>query len=55
MSANMEDIIVSGITNEIIIKGSQVDFSQAMSGEREVSVGWDEEIWRHWDGTEKTL
>ena len=55
ISADKEDIIVSGGNASLSANIQGSGFSFGLSGSGEMSVGWDQEIWRHWDGTEKIL
>ncbi len=60
ISANKEEIIVSGMTYKIKGKselplGQTFEFSTTLGGGGTAKVKWDDEIWKPWDGTKKTL
>ncbi|NLJ97643.1 MAG: hypothetical protein GX321_10885 [Clostridiales bacterium] len=55
ISADKEEIVIGGITADIFVKSPDVNFSHEISGSGTVNVGWDKGIWKHWDGTKKTL
>ncbi len=55
ISADKEEVVIGGVTADILVKSPDVNFSHKISDSGTVSVGWDNDIWKHWDGTEKTL
>ena len=55
ISADQEEIVIGGISANILVKSPDVNFAHEISGSGTVKAGWDKEIWKHWDGTEKTL
>ena len=54
-SASDEDLKITTVNAQMSAKSPDLDFSQSFGGSGSVSVGWDKEIWKKWDGTEKTL
>lgn len=60
ISANEEEIIVSGMTYKIkgkseLSPGQTFDFSTTLGGGWTVKAGWDDNIWKPWNGTQKKL
>ncbi len=60
ISANEEEIKVSGMTFNMtgesdLPSGQCFNFSQTLGGGGEGTVGWDDNIWKPWNGTQKTL
>lgn len=60
ISANEEEIKVSGMTFNMtgeseLPSGQSFNFSQTLGGGGEVTVGWDDNIWKPWNGAQKTL
>ncbi len=55
ISADKEEIIIGGISADILVKSPDVNFSHEISGSGTVNAGWDKGIWKHWDDTKKTL
>jgi len=60
ISADKEEIKVSGMTFKMTGKselssGQSFDFSQTLGGGGEITAGWDDNIWKPWNGTQKTL
>jgi hypothetical protein len=53
--ATDEDLKIVKGSADLSAKAPNFDFSQNFSGSGGISVGWDEEIWKPWEGTEKTL
>lgn len=53
--ANKEEIEIGGVNANIFLESPDVDFSHDISGSGSVKVGWDKEIWKHWDDAEKKL
>ncbi|NCC69066.1 MAG: hypothetical protein EOM14_12895 [Clostridia bacterium] len=59
ISADEEEITVSGVTYKIsgkseLTPGQSFDFSTTLGG-GSVKTGWDDNIWKPWNGTQKTL
>lgn len=55
ISADKEEIVIGGVTAEILVKSPDVNFSKKINGSGTMNAGWDNDIWKHWDGAEKTL
>ena len=55
ISADKEELVIGGVSANILVNSPDVNFSHRISGQGTVNVGWDKGIWKHWDGTEKTL
>jgi hypothetical protein len=60
ISADKEEIRVSGLTYKMtgkseLAEGQSFNFSQTLGGGGEVTVGWDDNIWKPWNGTQQTL
>ncbi len=60
ITAKEEKLQVEGMNYKITAKaglpsGQNFDFSRTLGGGGTVDVGWDNNIWKPWNGTEKTL
>lgn len=60
LTAEEETLKVSGMTFKITGKsqlslGQNFEFANTLGGGGTVEVGWDENIWKPWNGTQKTL
>ncbi|MGE4277189.1 MAG: hypothetical protein AB7E30_08430 [Lawsonibacter sp.] len=60
ISADKEEIKISGMTYKMTGKselpsGQNFNFSQTLGGGGAFTVGWDDNIWKPWNGTQKTL
>jgi hypothetical protein len=55
ITAEEEDIVIGGVTNDMSVIAPNVNFSHTISGSGSMNVGWDDSIWKPWDGTEKIL
>ncbi len=55
ISAQEEDITIESAAGKAAVITPKGSWFPAISGSRTANVGWDHEIWKHWDGTEKTL
>lgn len=53
--ATDEDLKIVKGSVDLSAKAPNFNFSQNFNGAGNISVGWDEEIWKPWEGTKKTL
>ncbi|NLV35124.1 MAG: hypothetical protein GXY17_00400 [Clostridiaceae bacterium] len=45
----------SAETDEALPSGQDFDFTSTLGGGGTAKIGWDDNIWKHWDGKKKTL